>query len=98
MTDLDQGTAELEAKIRSIARERDAALEQQAATVGILNVIATSRGNTQPVFDQILKRIEHLFGAEDRAIFLLGEDGLLHIGAAFGPNADRARALYPIPL
>ena len=98
MTDLGQTAAELEAKLRSIARERDAALEQQAATAGILKVIASSRGDAQPVFDQILQSIEHLFGGEDRAIFLTSEDGLLHIGAAFGPNADRARALYPIPL
>jgi two-component system NtrC family sensor kinase len=98
MTDLRQTAAELEAKLRSTARERDAALEQQAATAGILKAIASSRGNAQPVFDQILQSIEHLFGGEDRAIFLTSEDGLLHIGAAFGPNADRARAIYPIPL
>ena len=98
MTDLRQAVAELEAKLRSTARERDSALEQQAATAGILKVIASSRGDAQPVFDRILQSIEHLFGGEDRAIFLTSEDGLLHIGAAFGPNADRARALYPIPL
>jgi two-component system, NtrC family, sensor kinase len=98
MTDLRQTVAELEAKLRSTARERDSALEQQVATAGILKVIASSRGDAQPVFDQILQSIEHLFGGEDRAIFLTSEDGLLHIGAAFGPNADRARALYPIPL
>jgi signal transduction histidine kinase len=98
MTDLRQTVAELEAKLRSTARERDAALEQQAATAGILKVIASSRSDAQPVFDQILQSIEHLFGSEDRAIFLTSEDGLLHIGAAFGPNADRARELYPIPL
>ena len=95
MTDLRQTVAELEAKLRSTARERDAAL---AATAGILKVIASSRGDAQPVFDKILQSIEHLFAGEDRAIFLTSEDGLLHIGAAFGPNADRARVLYPIPL
>jgi GAF domain-containing protein len=98
MPDLRQTAAQLEAKLLATARERDAALEQQAATAGILKVIAGSRGDAQPVFDQILQSIEHLFGGEDRAIFLTSEDGLLHIGAAFGPNADRARALYPIPL
>jgi signal transduction histidine kinase len=98
MTDLPRTVAEIEAKLRSITRERDVALEQQAATAGILKVIASSRGDAQPVFDRILQSIEHLLGVEDRAIFLISEDGLLHIGAAFGPNADRARALYPVPL
>src|SRR4029450_10110972 len=42
--------------------------------------------------------IEHLFGGDERFIYLAGDDGLLHIGAAHGPNAAPAPARYPVPL
>jgi signal transduction histidine kinase len=74
------------------------ALDQQKASADILRVISNSMANTQPVFDKILLSIEHLFGSEERVIFLVGDDGLLHIGAMHGPNAERARSLFPAPL
>ena len=78
--------------------ETKEALERQKASAEILSVISNSVADTQPVFDKILHSIEHLFGGEERVIFLTGEDGLLHIGAIHGPNAERARALFPAPL
>jgi GAF domain-containing protein len=78
--------------------ETQEALEQQKASADILSVISSSVADTQPVFDKILHSIEHLFGGEERFIFLVGEDGLLHIGAAHGRTAERARALFPAPL
>jgi GAF domain-containing protein len=74
------------------------ALEQQKASADILRVVSGSVADTQPVFDAILRSIEHLFGGDDRFIYLAGDDGLLHIGAAHGANAERVRALYPVPL
>jgi GAF domain-containing protein len=74
------------------------ALEQQKASADILSVISNSVADPQPVFDKILRSIEHLFGADERFVFLVGEDGLLHIGAVHGPNAERIRALFPVPL
>ncbi len=74
------------------------ALEQQKASADILRVVSGSVADTQPVFDAILRSIEHLFGGDDRFIYLAGDDGLLHIGAAHGANAGRVRALYPVPL
>jgi two-component system NtrC family sensor kinase len=78
--------------------ETQEALEQQKASADILSVISNSVADPQPVFDKILRSIEHLFGADERFVFLVGEDGLLHIGAVHGPNAERARALFPVPL
>ena len=74
------------------------ALEQQKASADILSVISNSVADTQPVFDEILSSIAHLFGGEERFIFLVGEDGLLHIGAGHGPRVEQARALFPAPL
>ncbi|MBR1210723.1 GAF domain-containing protein [Bradyrhizobium sp. JYMT SZCCT0180] len=78
--------------------ETKEALEQQKASADILRVVSSSVADAQPVFDAILRSIEHLFGGDDRFIYLAGEDGLLHIGAAHGANAERVRALYPVPL
>jgi GAF domain-containing protein len=78
--------------------ETQEALEVQKASADILNVISHSVADPQPVFDKILRSIEHLFGAEERFVLLAGEDGLLHIGAVHGPNAERAHALFPVPL
>jgi len=74
------------------------ALEQQKASADILSVISNSVADTQPVFDEILSSIAHLFGGEERFIFLVGEDGLLHIGAGHGTRVEQARALFPAPL
>jgi len=78
--------------------ETKEALEQQKASADILSVISNSVADTQPVFDKILSSIEHLFGGDERFVLLAGEDDLLHIGAVHGPSAERARALFPVPL
>jgi len=78
--------------------ETKEALEQQKASADILSVISNSVSDSQPVFDKILHSIDHLFGGEMRAILLLGEDGLLHIGAFHGPDAEKSHDLFPIPL
>src|SRR5664280_2612666 len=74
------------------------ALEQQKASADILSVISNSVADPKPVFDKILRSIEHLFDGQERFIFQVGEDGLLHIAAAHGPNVERLRALFPICL
>ena len=78
--------------------ETKEALEQQTATSNILSAISNSIADTQPVFEEILRSIERPFEAEERCILLIGEDGLLHIGAYHGPGVERARTLFPRPL
>src|SRR5882757_6112309 len=58
--------------------ETKEALEQQQASANILRVVINSNADTQPVFDEILNRIEHLFDDEERVIFLAGADGMQH--------------------
>jgi GAF domain-containing protein len=74
------------------------ALERQTATASILSVISHSVADTQPVFEEILRSIAGPFDAEERCILLIGQDGLLHIGAYHGPGVERARALFPRPI
>ncbi|HEY1452807.1 MAG TPA: GAF domain-containing protein, partial [Roseiarcus sp.] len=85
-------------EVQARTRDVEEALEQQKASAEILSVISNSVADAQPVFEKILHSVEHIFGAEERIVFLAGEDGLLHIGAMRGPNSERARALYPMPL
>jgi two-component system, NtrC family, sensor kinase len=74
------------------------ALEQQKASADILNVISNSVAETQPVFDEILRSVARLFGSQENFIFLVGEDGLLHVGGGSGPRVGQVRGLFPTPL
>ena len=95
---LRESYAGLERKVEVRTAELRETLDQQMATAEILQVISSSVADTQPVFDKILQSCEHLFGGHMLVIFLLGEDGQLHIGSVRGPNADQVRALFPVPL
>jgi two-component system NtrC family sensor kinase len=99
MTDLRQALADLEAKLQSTAAERDAALEQQAATADILKVIASSRGDAQPVFDAIATSANRLVGGFSTTVFRFIE-GLAHL-TAFTPTTPAAdnflKSLFPRP-
>src|SRR3954470_23101535 len=99
MTDLRRTPAELEARLQSTARERDAALEQQAATAAILKVIAGARGDAQPVFDAIATSANRLVGGFSTTVFrFIG--GFAHL-AAFTPTTPAAddflKSRFPRP-
>ena len=45
-----------ETVVAQLARERDEALEQQAATTEVLRIVGASSGNVKPVFEAILNK------------------------------------------
>ena len=84
------------------ARRRDRADEaraQQAATAKILQLIASSRTDVQPVFDAIVREAADLCDAEFSAVARF-EDGLLHLAAVNNLSPEEAaafHALFPRP-
>jgi two-component system, NtrC family, sensor kinase len=98
--DPQQIIAELERKLDERTSERDEALERQTATAGILQIIASSPSDVQPVFDAIAERSKQLVNALSTTVFGI-VDGMMHLTAftPTNPEADATlRATFPAPL
>src|SRR5436309_8824518 len=68
--------------------ETKEALDQQRASGEVLAAISNSIADTQPVFDRILTSCERLFEGKLVQINLVGDDGLVRLGAYHGPARD----------
>jgi GAF domain-containing protein len=75
--------------------ETKEALEHQTASSDVLQVIGKSMADAQPVFERIVDSLERLFDHKDIGIFLTPGDGLLHVAARRGRNAEVIDRLYP---
>jgi signal transduction histidine kinase/putative methionine-R-sulfoxide reductase with GAF domain len=95
---LRESYSNLERKVDVRTAELSEALEQQTAMAEILKVISGSVSNAKPVFDAILASCERLFGDRRVAITVVGDDGLVHLGAYHGPQAEEFGAIFPLPL
>src|SRR5262245_815531 len=80
-----------------LKRERDEALEQQAATAEILKIIKTSPADAQPVFETIVRNAVSLCGGLFANVFRFDGE-LLHFVASHnvGPSyVDLIKSTYP---
>src|SRR5580704_2396424 len=90
------------ADIQQLIQERDAALDQQAATSEILEVISRSTGDLQPIFAAILQNAVRLCDASFGDIYCW-ERGALHLLAsynsppAFAEERRRSERIPPSP-
>ncbi|MCC6193603.1 MAG: GAF domain-containing protein [Burkholderiales bacterium] len=75
--------------------ETKEALDQQRASGEVLAAISSSIADATPVFEKIVQSCEHLFAGKVAVIDLVGDDGLVHLGAYLGPNAQHVRSYYP---
>jgi GAF domain-containing protein len=76
--------AERETEFTRLTRERDEALEQQAATSEILHVISNSPTNVQMVFDAIARSAAQLCEAFDVVVYSV-DGNVLRLVAHHGP-------------
>jgi GAF domain-containing protein len=79
--------ARQETEIGRLTRERDEALEQQAATVEVLEVISSSPGDLQPVFAVILKNATRICEAKFGVLYLYDDTGFEPAALSNAPSA-----------
>jgi GAF domain-containing protein len=83
-----------------LINETQQALERQTATADILNVIASSPDDVQPVFEAIAERSNELIRGFSTSVFSI-VDEMMHLSAftRTNPAADEAlKARFPSPL
>ena len=85
-----------ETEIVRLTRERDEALDQQTATSEVLQVISTSPGDLEPVFDKMLESAARICGAKFGNIYRWDTAGL-HLAATYNtpPALVEARRRAP---
>src|SRR5215831_13550101 len=66
-----------------LKRERDEALEQQAATAEVLKIISSSPGELEPVFNAILEHATRICKAQIAEI-ILAENNAVRVAAGYG--------------
>ena len=81
-----------------LINETREALEQQTASAEVLRVISQSMADPKPVFEKILESCQRLFAADVLGVDLVGDDGLVHLGAYRGPLPERYAQTLPAPL
>jgi len=78
--------------------ETKEALDQQRASGEVLSAISSSIADTAPVFERILASCERLFAGKYVQINLVGEDGLVYLGAYHGPARESIEKIFPFPV
>ena len=85
-------------KIALLKRERDEALEREAATSEILSSISNSITDTRPMFEAIVRNLMRLFRTRFAIVTFLRED-MIEIAAFAGESGfENFAARFPVPV
>jgi GAF domain-containing protein/CheY-like chemotaxis protein len=79
-------------------KETQDALEQQTASAEVLQVISSSMGDAQPVFEKILDSCERLFGTGHLGVVLVGDEGMVRPAAIRGEIVQTMTRTLPLPV
>jgi GAF domain-containing protein len=82
-------TTDLHEQVTALTRELSEALEQQTATSEVLQVISSSPGELEPVFNAILENVTRICGAKFANLFLY-DGNAFRIAAQLNPPAAYA--------
>jgi two-component system, NtrC family, sensor kinase len=82
-------TTDLQEQVAALTRELSEALEQQTATSEVLQVISSSPGELEPVFNAILENVTRICGAKFANLFLY-DGNAFRIAAQLNPPAAYA--------
>jgi signal transduction histidine kinase/DNA-binding response OmpR family regulator len=93
--DSAQGLEELKRQLAERTAELKQALERQTATSDVLRVLGSSMTDSQPVFDKILESCQRLFASAQMGISLVGDDGLMYLGAHCGAAREAVERGFP---
>jgi hypothetical protein len=101
-TDLVETVADLQRELAQRTAERDEALEQQTATSEVLQVISSSPGELEPVFQAMLENATRICEAKFGVLWLAEGDGFRSVAMQGLPSAhvkerQREPAIRPAP-
>jgi hypothetical protein len=91
-------TAKKATNVARLARERDEALEQLAATSDVLQIISTSPGELEPVFTAMLDNAVRICEAKFGVLYLFEGDAwrAVALHSAAPPSFIEARQRHPV--
>jgi GAF domain-containing protein len=78
--------ADSQEQIDSLKRERDEALEREAATAKVLRVISSSPGELDPVFKEMLEKATQICGASFGTLLLFEGNAFRRVAAHNAPH------------